>query len=435
MFKYRFIYLFFIVFACGFLSIQISYAQAFEKDLSIEIEDVVFPSTIIAGETVRLYATITNNSIYDLKGVVRFYDELAQEFIKTDQPISALAGGTDSVFVDWDSFVMGSHPISVRAVPWEEDPDNPDNNKITKTIYVDQDNDSDGIPNLTDPDDDNDGTPDTQDAFPFNPNESLDTDHDGIGNNEDTDDDNDGVSDIEDVFPLDSGESVDSDGDGVGDNSDAFPNDPGEAYDSDHDGLGDNDDPDDNNHGPVAVIGSSYSGRSYRLVDNAETQGGGNGGGIQPLDMSADNKNTGPMPPDAAIITPEKPLVSDVIKVSVGDLITFNALRSYDPDGNIASVEWSFDNESSQAGIVVEHAFRKVGVHTAKVKITDNKGEWREETITVKVMPGWVTILMGILFVILIFILGVRVKNHYHDSGAIRKEAKKIKKHLPKKQK
>jgi hypothetical protein len=67
-------------------------------------------------------------------------------------------------------------------------------------------------------DSDGDGVPDSQDAFPSNPNESLDTDRDGIGNNTDTDDDNDGLPDSwETQFnlnPLDAADaSRDDDGD------------------------------------------------------------------------------------------------------------------------------------------------------------------------------------------------------------------------------
>ena len=52
-------------------------------------------------------------------------------------------------------------------------------------------------------DDDNDGVLNVNDAFPQDPDESVDTDGDGIGNNADTDDDNDGVSDVDDPCPLD----------------------------------------------------------------------------------------------------------------------------------------------------------------------------------------------------------------------------------------
>jgi VCBS repeat-containing protein len=65
------------------------------------------------------------------------------------------------------------------------------------------DTDGDGIPDRSDPDIDGDGVPNSQDAFPYDPHESVDTDGDGIGNNADTDDDNDGVPDSQDSAPLD----------------------------------------------------------------------------------------------------------------------------------------------------------------------------------------------------------------------------------------
>lgn len=75
----------------------------------------------------------------------------------------------------------------------------------------------------------------------------VDTDGDGIPDINDPDDDNDGVADQDDAFPTDPNESVDTDGDGVGDNSDAFINDPTETVDSDNDGIGDNADIDMDN--------------------------------------------------------------------------------------------------------------------------------------------------------------------------------------------
>jgi len=96
-------------------------------------------------------------------------------------------------------------------------------------------------------DTDGDGVPDSEDAFPDDPDESVDTDEDEIGNNADLDDDGDGVDDDDDAFPLDENETIDSDEDGVGDNADEFDDDPDETTDTDDDGVGNNADTDDDN--------------------------------------------------------------------------------------------------------------------------------------------------------------------------------------------
>jgi len=124
------------------------------------------------------------------------------------------------------------------------------------------DTDGDGVGDNADSDDDGDGVPDYGDAFPTNPEETLDTDGDGVGNNADSDDDGDGVPDYSDAFPTNPGESLDTDGDGVGNNadsdddgdgvpdySDAFPTNPGESLDTDGDGVGNNADLDDDGDG------------------------------------------------------------------------------------------------------------------------------------------------------------------------------------------
>ena len=136
---------------------------------------------------------------------------------------------------------------------------------ITYAQETNNDYDNDGVNNEDDAfpydpsetmDSDGDGWGDNADAFPNDADEWIDTDGDGIGDNADTDydgdgvddsmedSDGDGVNDDQDDFPNDANETTDTDGDGVGDNSDVFPNDANESSDLDGDGIGDNSDDD-----------------------------------------------------------------------------------------------------------------------------------------------------------------------------------------------
>jgi hypothetical protein len=330
---------------------KLAHAQTYIGDLSLNESGVRTVGSVLSGRIVRIYATVTNNSAQDLFGVVKFYDENKGSFIDSDQPVSVLANKTDDVFVDWTAGSVGSHPISVRVIPWNESGDDPSNNKVTKTIYVDVDSDGDGIGDSLDGDDDNDGVPDREDDFPLDSSESKDTDNDGIGDNTDTDDDNDGVSDIEDIFPLDKNESKDSDGDQIGDNSDAFPSDPNESIDSDKDGLGDNSDPNDENHGPIVEIGVE------KTVINA------------------------------------------------GEIVAFNALRSRDPDGEIVTIEWDFGDGVNATGVVVDHVYENIGKYDVTLKAVDDKGESREQTVKITVIYKWQTIALILVTTLIILLL------------------------------
>ena len=356
------------------------FAQEFSQDLSISQEDVRTQSNIIKGDQVRIYVTVHNNSIFDLSGVVKFYDERIGGFIAADQPISILSGKTDDVFVDWDADLIGEHPVAIRVVPWNSDGDNPDNNKVIKKIYVDTDTDGDGTGNLLDSDDDNDGVYDSNDDFPLDPNESEDTDGDGIGNNVDTDDDNDGISDFVDIFPLDPYEFRDSDGDGVGDNNDPFPYDSSEWMDSDSDGVGDNADPDDTNHGPIPLIN----------IDDT--------------------------------------------KVRVGKSVTFNAMDSRDPDGEITGYEWDFGDGKKDTGVIVYHVFEKPEEYLVKLIVMDDREETREQQIQITVTRSWLLIaLVAVTILLALLILGLlHPKSRFYYKKMFARHTKR-QKPLPKK--
>ncbi|MEM7097874.1 MAG: hypothetical protein AAF541_06395 [Pseudomonadota bacterium] len=198
----------------------------------------------------------------DSDGVVELLDELQtpidQTLTNTD-PSTLMIPGTDQrvgdiervlveekedTGINTDTLVLEDGTVTVEPEPAE-------------TV---SDMDNDGVSDMddafpTDPnesvDTDGDGVGDQGDAFPEDPEETRDSDGDQVGDNADlfpndptesADRDNDGVGDNGDAFPDDASESQDTDGDQVGDNGDAFPNDPTETRDTDQDGVGDNGD-------------------------------------------------------------------------------------------------------------------------------------------------------------------------------------------------
>ncbi|WP_053084546.1 carboxypeptidase regulatory-like domain-containing protein [Catenovulum maritimum] len=177
------------------------------------------------------------------------------------------------------------------------------------------DTDMDGKGNNADTDDDNDQVADVDDAFPLDPNESIDTDMDGTGNNADTDDDNDQVADVDDAFPLDPNESVDTDMDGTGNNADtdddndqvadvddAFPLDANESVDTDMDGTGNNADTDDDND-QIADVVDAFPLDPNESVDTDMDGTGNNADTDDDNDQVADVDDAFPLDPNESIDT------------------------------------------------------------------------------------------------------------------------------------
>lgn len=187
-------------------------------------------TTVVHGQTVRIYASVNNDTSSDLLGSVKFVNQTTGDQIDSDQAVSVLAGKTDTVFVDWTP-TAGTYTIVATVYPWDTSADSSENNSLSLTTTVDYDADSDGVGNAQDPNDDNDEAVDSEDAFPYDDTETEDTDADTVGNNADTDDDNDGIEDSSDALPENAAETGDTDGDGIGNNEDT---------DDDNDGVSDN---------------------------------------------------------------------------------------------------------------------------------------------------------------------------------------------------
>ncbi len=163
-----------------FLAPLVAFAQQAELNAGLVSGIWYSKFPFFAGETVRIYTAIQNNSGSDLKGKV--------QFSKNDEPIgdapfSALKGGLIQVWQDWQA-QEGTYTISARIVD-ATPPVSSSFAAAQQEVVVDKDTDKDSIGNLQDNDDDNDGLTDEKEQIlgtdPLNP----DTDGDGIKDGDD----------------------------------------------------------------------------------------------------------------------------------------------------------------------------------------------------------------------------------------------------------
>ena len=64
---------------------------------------------------------------------------------------------------------------------------------------------------------------------------------------------------------------------------------------------------------------------------------------------------------------------------------TFDAGRSFDPDGRIALYEWDFGDGEEAEGLVVTHTFDELGTYEVRLTVTDARGAQDSDTLQVRV--------------------------------------------------
>jgi exo-beta-1,3-glucanase (GH17 family) len=72
----------------------------------------------------------------------------------------------------------------------------------------------------------------------------------------------------------------------------------------------------------------------------------------------------------------------------VGEEISFNASESYDPDGEITTWQWTFGDGDTSFGRVVKHTYVNPSDYEITLKVEDNKGEFSQKTIRIRVFPA-----------------------------------------------
>ena len=176
---------FFVAFLWGGL---FSAPTAFAEDPNCLVpmipNDMIFvPGAPVVNQQAKIYVTVDPNCDQDVDGAIEFF---TNDVSLGSTPFSYKASGrTEEVWMSWTPKASGVQVMkaTLSSPGWT-------GGSLSKELYIDGDNDNDGIGDVLDPDDDNDGLTDAEEA-------ALGTDP------LKSDTDGDGVSDKNDAFPLD----------------------------------------------------------------------------------------------------------------------------------------------------------------------------------------------------------------------------------------
>lgn len=141
-----------------------------------------------AGDDVRIYTALQNQSGFDITGKIQFFDK---DQVLGENEFEVIDGRLIEKWTDWAA-TAGEHEIYVKLIDTYKtiagnDPEPIDLGFSISSVdkrFVDIDTDNDEVGDKEDPDDDNDGLDDEQEeklgTDPLNP----DTDNDGVNDGE-----------------------------------------------------------------------------------------------------------------------------------------------------------------------------------------------------------------------------------------------------------
>ncbi|MBI4713978.1 PKD domain-containing protein [Candidatus Uhrbacteria bacterium] len=319
----RFLVLFFLIFVP-------SIVFSAGADLAISADDIRFSNeTLIAGDTVRLYARITNVGTEDVLGFVTFFQSTT--ILGNSQTISVLAGGVpEEVYID---FTVPSGAFNIRAEIQGTDPEDTNlsnNTAITGMFEPSFDQDHDGIVDAKD------------NCVSLGNADQTDSDSDGLGDPCDEDDDNDGLTDEVEAELGSKPTQTDTDTDGVSDSKDSFPN--------------------DSKQSELSQTFSKIVNQVVEDLKKQESQKSEPVVEVEPLTFSSH-----------AIFGYSR---------DSWNIFTFSLIG---PTENTFQYEWNFGDGVRSNRTNVTHTYQKSGAYEVALTMTDENGLSQKETTTVLV--------------------------------------------------
>jgi len=85
--------------------------------------------------------------------------------------------------------------------------------------------------------------------------------------------------------------------------------------------------------------------------------------------------------------TPQRPVAvieSNPVSGRIPLTVSFNGLKSYDPDGSIASYRWDYGDGTWDPGSRVTHIYPFPGTYSASLVVVDNNG-WQSESVSMEI--------------------------------------------------
>lgn len=352
-------------------------------NLRIDAADIRFSrEPLVAGDNVRLYATVRNEGDEDVSGYVSFYQ--GATLIGSPVVISVLAGGNpEEVYVD---FVVPSGKFNVLAMIQGTDPEdvNVDNNSAITSMHE---------PIL---DDDRDGVANADDLCPTvaDPNQQ-DADGDGRGDACDEDDDNDGLSDEVEAELQTSPVQTDSDGDGVTDADDAYPLDSNKTTHQ------------ESAPQPEPNATSAEQSETFKKIVKEIAQ---------TLQQSREASSTD-VEPVTEQTTESDDVSQEPVRVSPNAVFAYQrldwnrfAFEVLSPSTDATLSVWDFGDGVSSSKSSVEHQYNTSGAFTVTLAMTDASGAVQTESTTVFVPffhLGNRLILAAVILLALLLVAGV----------------------------